>query len=110
MAASGVSRANENKAIRQEALREQLSKAKHVEHVIEMVNKIADLDTELDSGKINRLKIASELKMRLVNKYLPDLKQQEITIDADVVAKEKTRKELEAKLSEAGIDWAALDA
>lgn len=104
-----MSRANENKAIRQEALREQLSNGKHVEHVIEMVNKIADLDIELDSGKINRLKTASELKMRLVNKYLPDLKQQEITIDADVVAKDKTRKELEDKLIAAGFDMDSLD-
>ncbi len=103
-------RAQENKAIRQEALREQLSSAKHVEHVIEMANKIAALDEELDTLEVTRLKTASEIKLRLISKYLPDLKQQEITIDAEVTAKEHTRKELEAKLSEAGIDWASLDA
>jgi len=43
---SGVSAAQANKAVRQEALREQLSKGKHVEHVLEMANKLANLSDE----------------------------------------------------------------
>ena len=79
MAKSGVTRAQENKAIRQQALREQLETQGHVQHVIEMTSKIADLDKELDAGQVNRLKIACENKFKLISKYLPDMKQTEIT-------------------------------
>lgn len=80
---SGVSRAEANKAIRQEALREQLANGKHLEHVIEMSNKIANLDELLENNDLNRLKIASELKLKLINKYLPDLKQLEADVNMD---------------------------
>lgn len=79
MAASGVSRANANRKIRQDALREQLANGKHLEHVIDLSDKLADLDKELDSNKVQRLKAAIDAKMKLVNKYLPELKATEIT-------------------------------
>jgi len=75
---SGVSRAEANKAIRQDALREQLANGKHVEHVIDMANKIADLDNALESSDIHRLKTASDIKLKLINKYLSDTKQVEL--------------------------------
>ena len=76
---SGNSRAAKNKQIRKEALRDQLSQQKHVEHVVEITNKISDLDNELDNLQVQRLKIAAELKMKLVNKYLPDIKAIELS-------------------------------
>ena len=76
---SGESRANHNKAIRQEALREQLSQGKHVEHVIDISNKLTDLPKELTSVEANRLKAAADIKMRLIDKYLPSLKAVEMT-------------------------------
>ena len=51
----GVSKANANRAIRQEALRESLSAGGHIQHVV-------DIDT----------------KLKLVSKYLPDVKSVEI--------------------------------
>ena len=119
-------RAQENRAIRQDALREQLSGQKHIEKVIENIKEIETLASSFSGGdgkdkeidykefqaaqfKVNALKTANDQRLKLVGKYLPDLKQQEITIEADIVAKDRTRKELEAKLSEAGIDWASLD-
>lgn len=79
---SGVSRAQSNKAIRQEALRQQLSNGKHVEHIIDMANKLADLEgTEMDSIDVQRLNAAISAKRALINKYLPDLKATEYTID-----------------------------
>jgi len=104
MASSGVSRAQENKRIRQEALREQLSKGKHIEHVIEISNKLNDLDSELDALEITRLKAAADLKMKVVDKYLPALKQTDMDINADITATEKTRGELEARLLASGIN------
>jgi len=83
MAKSGESRANANRRIRQEALREQLSNGGHVDHVIEMVGKLADLDTELDALKIQRLRGACDIKMKLINKYLSDTKSIEHSNDPD---------------------------
>lgn len=76
---SGVSRAQANKAIRQEALREQLSNQKHVEHVIELIKKVQDFGTDLDALQIQRVKIAIDARMKLVGKYLPDLKAMELS-------------------------------
>lgn len=68
-----------NRRIRQEALREQLSQGKHVEHVIEIANKIANETLELDALMVQRLKAAAEIKCKLIGKYLPDLKAVEVT-------------------------------
>lgn len=76
---AGNSRAAKNKQIRKEALRDQLSQQKHVEHVVDITDKISNLDNELDNLQIQRLKIAAELKMKLVNKYLPDIKAIELS-------------------------------
>lgn len=119
-------RAQENKAIRQDALREQLSGQKHIEKVIDNIKKIETLASSFSGGsgegdeidykelqaaqfEVNSLKTANDQRLKLVGKYLPDLKQQEIVIEADIVAKDKTRKELEEKLIAAGIDVDALD-
>ena len=71
--------AAKNRAIRQEALREQLSNQKHVEHVIDISNKLADLEgkedsknIELDALQIQRLKAAADIKKTIINKYLSD--------------------------------------
>ena len=101
-------RAQENKAVRQEALREQLSAQGHVQHVIDLSDKLIELSDDLDQVQVARLKAGADIKLKLISKYLPDLKQSEITIEADVVAKEKTRKELEDKLLSAGIDLESL--
>ena len=68
-----------NRRIRQDALREQLSQGKHVEHVIEIANKIANETLELDALMVQRLKAAAEIKCKLISKYLPDLKAVEVT-------------------------------
>jgi len=91
MPASGVSRANENRRVRQDELRAKLSAGSHLDHVIDYVDKIADFDNELESAEINRLKIAAELKLKLINKYLPDLKATEHSgqIDSEVIRKHR---------------------
>ena len=76
---SGISRANKNKAIRAKALREQLSAQGHVQHVIDISNKLADLDDILETTDITRLKAAADIKCKLITKYLPDLKAVEMS-------------------------------
>ena len=87
--------AQKNKAARQDSLRELLSKQKHVEQVVKNIKKIEDLaikrgeDGEVDykeyqysQYEVQRLAKATELRLKLVNKYLPDLKA--IDIEGDI--------------------------
>ena len=78
-------RAQLNKAIRQEALRQQLAAQKHHEYVSESIKKIEELSASGDASEfeIKKWKAAAELRLKLVNKYLPDLKQQDITLGGD---------------------------
>lgn len=85
-----------NRQNRQENLREQLSQQKHVEQVIKNIKEIEEtaFDDKGDDGEIDykamqakqyriqALKTANEQRLKLVNKYLPDLKNTEITGDA----------------------------
>jgi len=78
---SGISRAQQNKVVRQKALREQLSAQGHVQHVIDIANQLADLSHPLEPADVQRLKAAADIKKGLIAKYLPDLKSLEITGD-----------------------------
>ena len=73
---------NKNRRMRQEALREQLSNQKHVEHVVEILKKVEDEGHEMDSLMLQRKKLVVETKLKLINKYLPDTKSVEI-VDED---------------------------
>ena len=80
MAGSGVSRAEENRRMRQEKLREELSNKKLVFHVLDTTQKLADLGSPLDALEIQRLKAANEFRLKLINKYLPDEKDTNVTL------------------------------
>jgi len=71
--------AAKNRAVRQEALREQLSAQGHVQHVIDLANKLSTLTDELDSTEVVRIKAAADIKLKIISKYLPDLKSSEFT-------------------------------
>jgi len=72
--------ANKNRRIRQDALREQLSKGKHVDHVIEIARKLSEPNAALEATDIQRYKAAADIKLKLINKYLSDVKQADIEI------------------------------
>ena len=78
-------RARENRAIRQEALREWLSEKCTTQHVIETIEKIESIDgsDENDSTRLQALKIANDQRIKLIGKYLPDLKAIEHTYDQE---------------------------
>lgn len=75
----GKKRADKNRAIRQEELRKRLAAGKHIEHVVDMVKQLRDVDKDLTPQQIQRLNSAINGSMRLVDKYLPDLKSVEHT-------------------------------
>lgn len=98
MARSGESRAQANKRIRQEALREQLAAQGHVQHAVDLLGKIKDLQGESETADfdLKKYKTAFDGHIRLVDKYLPtdtvtqiegtgDDGQLEITITKTVV-------------------------
>ena len=80
---NGSSRAKENRAIRQDNLREWLSKKCTLQHLVKNIEKIEELDESVDTfaNSLNKLKIANEQRIKLLNKYLPDLKNVEIAGD-----------------------------
>ena len=60
---------------RRDSLRELLSQQKHHEHLLDLVNKLESLDTELDSVQVQRLSKVIDTKLRIMAKYLPDDKE-----------------------------------
>ena len=78
-----MTRAQTNRKIRQDSLREQLANQKHLEKVLDSINKLEELDTQLDSVEVNRIKGAIDSRIKLVSKYLPDLKSIELSGDED---------------------------
>jgi hypothetical protein len=108
----GATAAAKNKKIRQEALREQLRSQGHVQHVVDNIVKIESLSIDntgdgkegvdykklqLSQHELARLKTATELRLKLINKYLPDLKAIDIEgeIDSSLTITRKSYKDIE---------------
>ena len=68
-----------NRQVRQEALREQLSQQGHEQYISEIISNLSDPEMEYDSLWVQRLKAAADLRLKLMAKYIPDLKSQELT-------------------------------
>lgn len=94
MASNGRSRADENRAIRQEALREQLASGGHVQHVLEISNKLLDLEDELNATQANRLKAAADIKLKIIDKYLASLKAVEMSGELKIDPLQELMKQL----------------
>ena len=74
--------ANNMRAKRQENHRLKLSEGKHLQYAIESIIKVEKLKpSETSNQELAILKTAAELRLRLVNKYLPDLKNVELAND-----------------------------
>ena len=79
----GTTAANKNRSVCKEALREQLSAQGHVQHVVDILDEIKDLRKDLDQQDLARYKVVLDTKLKLISKYLPDLKSVEHTGDED---------------------------
>lgn len=73
--------AAKNRAARQEHLREYISKQSTVQHLIANIKKIEELDPESPTfiNDLAKLKVANDHRLKLLSKYLPDLKSTEFT-------------------------------
>jgi hypothetical protein len=94
----GVTRSALNRKVRQEALRDQLSAQGHVQHVIDIVEEVNNLNNPMENIDLQRKKVVIDTKLKLINKYLPDVKQQEVidSTDVDKAMDKLTDAELEA--------------
>ncbi|MEE9581028.1 MAG: hypothetical protein V3V74_06925 [Nitrosomonadaceae bacterium] len=79
-----------NKAVRQEAIREQLAAYGHHTQAVNIIEKLADVDGDkdknnimLDNTHIQRLGKALDGHLKLLGKYCPDLKSVELTQDPE---------------------------
>lgn len=73
-------RAQKTRAIRQEELRAKLEAGGHLQYAVENIKKIEELEpSDSFNQLLTKYKTAAELRLRMVNKYLPDLKSSEIT-------------------------------
>ena len=86
--------AAKNKKIRQEALREQLSSQGHVQHVIDIAGQLQKHHKELESSAIQALRAAADIKLKLIGKYMPDLKAVEHSQDPENPITELSNSEL----------------
>lgn len=73
--------ATKQRQMRQEAMRDQLRAKGLEQHVLDCATKLHDEYKELEASQIQALKASAELRMRLMNKYLPDLKSVEHSVD-----------------------------
>ena len=67
-----------NRAMRQEELREMLAQRCRLQHILDNVEKLEDLNQEIDPANVHRIKTANEQRLKLLNKYMPDLRSVEM--------------------------------
>ena len=76
--------AAKNRKVRQDALREMLSKKCTVEQVLNNVMKMETQGASMEGQELTALKYATDARLKLINKYLPELKASELSmIDED---------------------------
>ena len=76
-------RAQSNRRIRQEALRKQLANQGHIQHIIEILDELREPSVEITSLELQKNKLIIDTKLSLIKKYLPDVKQVEISGDQE---------------------------
>lgn len=100
MSSVGISRADQNRLIRKEALRDTLESQSHVRYVVDIIEKLEDLPTELDALEIQRLRVAADKRMDLIGKYLPTLKQSDNTLNVTATLQNASDSEIDARISQ----------
>jgi len=77
----GISRKDQNRAIRRDELRLYLAERGRLSHLFENIEKLEDLGQPLEKDEITRIKTANEQRLRLLDKYLPSMKSVEVIGD-----------------------------
>lgn len=69
------------KALRDDDLRERLRGMGLAQHLVEIADKLEDLDNPLDSLAVQRLKASADIRSGLLKKILPDLKALDLSVE-----------------------------
>ena len=74
-------RAQKNRKVRQDAIREQLAAYGHHTQLVNTIEEMLKLDPESPTftNELAKYRTVNEQRLKLINKYLPDLKATEIT-------------------------------
>jgi len=86
---------SKNRKMRQENLREQLAAGGHVQHVLDIADKLSEPEAKLESTDIQRYKAAADIKLKLIDKYLPSVKHSDVELtgsDGGSIAMEITKR------------------
>ncbi len=98
---SGVTRADANRKIRREALRDQLEAKGLVQKVIETAEELSNLDEAMDAVEVQRLRAANDARLKLIAKYLPDAKDdQNVNLAGNIGVTDLTEDELDRRLAQ----------
>jgi len=76
-------RAQRERGIRQDELRTFIAERGKLSYIFDNLEKIEELDPETDQyfdKRLQQLKIANEQRIRLLNKYLPDMKEEQTEV------------------------------
>ena len=72
-------RAQLNRETRQAEMRKKIEASGYETHVHEVVKKLLNPELEFDSIEVQRMKSAADLSIKMMAKFMPDLKSTEIT-------------------------------
>ena len=76
-------RAQKVRAVNQDELRAFTAERNSVDKIIENIEKIEELNPDLNKNfvkELNKLKTANEQRLKLLNKYLPDMREEHAEI------------------------------
>jgi hypothetical protein len=74
----GESRANKIRETKRSEIIESLKARGLIQKVVESAEQLADLSIPLEPADVTRITAASNLRMGLIKKYMPDVKQTEL--------------------------------
>jgi len=75
---SGQTRANKVRETKRAEIIESLKARGLIQKVLDTVDDLANPDKKMDSVMVQRLRAATDTRMALIKKYLPDVKQTEL--------------------------------
>ncbi len=67
------------RAVHREALIEYISKQKLVNHIVKVAAKLGDETVDIPPEMVTRYKVAIDANLKLISKYLPDVRSVELT-------------------------------
>ena len=89
----GQSRANKIRETKRAEVLEALKARGLIQKVIDTADELADLKKPLEAVEVQRLKAATDTRLALIKKYLPDIKQTELVGEEGADIKTVTRVE-----------------